>query len=198
MGGSLLGEECDRRLYWSYKRPFVVKDARIQRIFDMGNRIEDYILDLLREAGITVYDKDENGEQYGFKDEELAGHSDGVLVGLPDIDSPALFECKSAKNSTFNQFVKKGVREVNNKYFVQTQVYMKYLNLKYCLFIVMNKDNQELYQEIIKYEPQVADIYIQRGKDIARAKELPARAYNSSTFFKCRMCEFNEDCWEAE
>lgn len=198
MGGSILGEECDRKLYYSYKKPFIVKDARVQRIFDMGNIIEDYLIKLLKEAGITVYDLDKNGEQFGFVDEEIAGHIDGVLVGIPEFDDPVLSEFKSAKNSTFNQFKKNGVREVNNNYYVQTQVYMNKLKLKACLFIVMNKDTQELYTELIHYNKEIAEIYITRGKDIARATELPSRLYAKKTFYRCRFCDFSEECWEEE
>ena len=198
MGASILGEECDRKLYYSYKKPFTVKDARIQRIFDMGNIIEDYLIKLLKDAGFTVYDVDKDGKQFGFEDGEIAGHSDGVIVGVPELDSPALLEFKSAKNSRFNEFKKNDVRTVSNNYFVQTQVYMQKLKLNYCLFIVMNKDTQELYMEIINYDKEIADIYITRGKDIARSTELPSRAYAKKTFFKCRFCDYSEECWEND
>lgn len=198
MGGSILGIECDRQLYWAYHTPFKVDDARVQRIFDMGNIIEDYVIKLLRDAGIKVFDKDEKGEQFGFVDGEIAGHSDGILVGLPESSDPHLFECKSANDKNFKLFQKNGVEKTKNEYWVQVHVYMQKLRLKKCLLVVMNKNTQELYTEIIEYDRMVADTYIMRGKDIAQATELPMRKYNSSTFFKCRFCNFNEKCWEDE
>ena len=195
MGGSILGTECDRQLWYSYKRPWVVDSARLQRIFDMGNIIEDYVIKLLKDAGVKVFDTDENGDQFGFVDGKIAGHSDGVLLGLPESSKPHLFECKSAKSTQFKQVEKNGVEKWNIKYWVQIHVYMQKLGLERCLFIVMNKDTQELYLERITYDRHVANHYLLRGKEIADMTELPSRKYNSKTFYKCKFCNNNEECW---
>jgi hypothetical protein len=196
MGGSILGTECDRQLWYSYKRPWKVDSARVQRIFDMGNIIEDYVVELLKKAGITVYDKDENGKQFGFVDGKIAGHTDGVLMGLPESELPHLFECKSANDKNYKLFQKDGVEKTNNKYYVQCQVYMQKLNLSKCLFVVLNKNTQELHFETIDYKKDVADVYLSRGKDIAEMENEPDRKYSSSKFFKCRFCNYNKECWE--
>lgn len=198
MGGSILGTECDRQLYYSYHTPFVVDSARLQRIFDMGNIIEDYVIRLLKDAGITVYEKDGNGEQFGFVDGEISGHSDGILLGLPESSDPHLFECKSANDKNFKLFVKNGIEKTNNKYWVQIHVYMQKLRLNKCLYVIMNKNTQELHIETVEYDKMVADAYISRGKEIAQTDELPMRKYNSKTFYKCRFCDFADKCWEEE
>lgn len=198
MGGSILGTECDRQLWYSYKRPWKVDDARLQRIFDMGNIIEDYVVELLKDAGITVFDKDANGEQFGFVDGKIAGHSDGVLVGLPESSVPHLFECKSAKSTQYKKVEKVGVAKWNEKYWAQVHVYMQKLKLTRCLFVVMNKDTQELYLERITYDRHVANHYLLRGHEIAAMEEEPQRKYNSKTFYKCKFCNFAKECWETE
>jgi len=195
MGGSILGTECDRQLWYDYRTPFKVDDPRVQRIFDLGNIIEDYVIRLLKDAGITVYDKDANGDQFGFVDEEIAGHSDGVLLGLPESKQPHLFECKSANDKNFKLFQKDGVEKTNKKYWVQVHVYMKKLNLENCLFVVMNKNTCELYLERIKLDKFVADHAITRGKEIARMETEPDRKYKNSTFYKCKFCNHREICW---
>lgn len=198
MGGSILGTECDRQLWYDYKTPFKVDDARVQRIFDLGNLIESYVISLLIDAGIQVFDKDENGEQFGFVDGDVAGHSDGVLLGLPESKEPHLFECKSANDKSFNNFVKDGVQKTSNKYWAQVHVYMSKLGLKNCLFVVMNKNTCELYLERIKLDEYVANHALLRGKEIAAMDSEPDRKYKSSTFFKCKFCNHRERCWNED
>lgn len=198
MGGSILGTECDRQLWYSYKRPFVVDSAKLQRIFDMGNIIEDYVIRLLKDAGITVYDVDKDGKQFGFVDGKIAGHSDGVLLGLPESPDPHLFECKSANDKNFKAAVKNGIEKWNSKYWAQVHVYMKKLGLNFCLFVVMNKNDCELYIEIIPYDEMVAGIYLSRGHDIADMETEPDRKYVNSKFYKCRFCNFKKECWGEE
>lgn len=198
MGGSILGIECDRQLWYSYKRPWRVDDARVQRIFDMGNIIEDYVVQLLKDAGIQVFDKDKNGDQYGFVDGKIAGHTDGILLGLPESSKPHLFECKSANEKSFKELQKKKVKGWKPTYWAQIQVYMQKLRLERCLFVCMNKNTQELYIERVKYDKHVANHYLLRGKEIANMETKPERKYPSKTFYKCKFCNYRDDCWSNE
>ena len=198
MGGSILGTECDRQLWYMYKMPFTVDDPKLQRIFDMGHIFEDYIIRLLRDAGITVHCTDTNGDQFGFVDGPIAGHIDGVLEGLPESSKPHLFEAKSANDKNFKQAVKLGLEKWNNKYWAQVHIYMLKMNLEKCLFVVINKNTQELYFERVTLDKHVANHYLLRGKEIAAMDELPDRKYNSSTFFKCKFCNNRKECWELK
>lgn len=198
LGASMLGEECDRKLWYDFHEPVPVEDPRVQRIFDMGNLIEDYLVELLKDAGVKVFAVDANGEQFGFVDGPVAGHSDGVAIGLPEMpeNTPALLEFKSCNAKNFKAFKDKGVRAHNYKYFVQMQVYMRKLNLRYAMFIAMNKDTQELYFEVVELQDSIAGHFILRGKEIAETKELPNRKYVSDTFYKCKFCNHRKKCWE--
>jgi len=197
LGISQIGHECDRKLWYDYTSPKPVDDARIKRIFDFGNMIEDYVVGLLRKAGLTVYDKDENGKQFGvvLAGGTVAGHSDGVVTGLPESSKPHLLEIKSMKNSSFNQLKKKGVKACSDTYWGQVQGYMGELKLENCLFIAMNKDNCELYQERIKYDPFLHKALINRAIDITSLDIPPKRMTTKKTFFKCKMCSHYEECW---
>jgi len=196
MGASIIGEECKRKLWYNFYQPKHMDDPRIQRIFDMGNVIEDYIVQKLKDSGLTVYEKDALGEQFGFVDGKIAGHCDGVVTGLPESSKPHLLEIKSAKNSSFNQFVKNGVQAQSSTYFVQMQVYMHKLNLERGLFVMMNKDNQEMYFERITYCPFEAEAALNNAKDVIASTSEPERAYPSSTFYKCKWCNWRKECWE--
>jgi len=198
MGASILGKECDRDLWYSYKKPKPVHDPRVQRIFDMGHIIEEYVVGLLREAGLSVYEKDEAGKQFGFIDGAIAGHMDGVVMGLTESTKPHLLEIKSANEKRFKDFEKKGVKKMSNEYWVQIHVYMQKFKLDKGLFVIMNKNTCELYFERVDYDKGVADVYLTRGHELVGQVEEPSRKYKSSTFFKCRFCNYNEECWADE
>jgi hypothetical protein len=197
LGASQLGEECSRKMWYGFHTPKPITDPRVNRIFRLGNAIEDEIVELLRMAGLTVYTEDENGNQFGFTDGKVAGHIDGVVVGLPESTKPHLFEAKSANSKKWKEFVKNGYKS-NRQYWVQIQVYMYKMGLENALVVVYNKDTSELYIERIKLSKRDAELYISKGKAIADMDSEPPRQYSKSTFFKCKWCDYNEECWKGE
>lgn len=191
MGASILGKECDRQLWYEYHQPIANNNPRIERIFNLGHLLEEYVIKLLKNSGFIVHNDDGSG-QYGFKDEELAGHVDGVIMieGVPH-----LLEIKSASDKRFNEMVKKGVHLSDPTYYTQMQVYMKYMELDKGLFIVINKNDSSIHTEIIDYDPIEAEWAVNRGKGLAKTKELPERKFKSSAFLQCKFCNHREKCW---
>lgn len=192
MGGSILGKECDRQLWYEYHQPIANDNPRVERIFHLGHLLESYVITLLKHSGYTVHHDDGSG-QFGFKDEEIAGHIDGVIV----IDGkPHLLEIKSASDKRFAEMVKKGVRLSDPVYFVQMQVYMKYMDLDKGLFVAINKNDCSIHSEVIEYDPITAEHAVNRGKEIARMEEKPERKYKSPAFLGCKFCNYKNRCWD--
>ncbi|NKO01064.1 hypothetical protein, partial [Weissella cibaria] len=84
LGGSRVGDVCQRRLQYEYlKAP---KDdgadftGRALRIFALGHVLEDLAIDWLRKAGFDLRTRNRHGEQFGFSAAggHLQGHADGV------------------------------------------------------------------------------------------------------------------------
>lgn len=197
IGGSVLGEECSAKMWWSYHHPKPITDARVNRIFRLGNIIEDEVIELLRMAGLTVYTEMDNGDQFGFVDGVVAGHIDGVVTGLPESTKPHLLEIKSAKSTRFKEFEKKGYK-CDSKYWTQIQVYMRKMNLDKALVVIYNKDTSELLFLRYDLEKRFADSKISRGKAIAEMQEPPMRIATKPTFYKCKWCDYSEECWREE
>lgn len=198
LGASVLGIECDRQLWYEYHAPIPIEDPRILRIFDLGKSIEELVLVWLVQSGISVWTKDSNGEQFGFIDSLIAGHWDGIVVGLPESAAPHVLEVKSAKASSFKEFESKGLTAANHRYYIQCQVYMLKAGVEDCLFICVNKDTCELYIERVKLDKAVAENAIMRGKEIVATKEMPDRKYSKSSHFRCKMCSYRNRCWGIE
>lgn len=195
LGASVLGLECDRQLWYEHHAPIKLDDPRLMRIFRMGDKVEDLVIEWLRLAGLTVWTEDEAGEQFGFVDGPIAGHADGVVMGLPESTKPHLLEVKSAKASRFKEFAEKGCRAVESKYYAQCQIYMLKLKLEHCLFVVVNKDTCELYIERMELDRHVAENFILRGKEIVASKEMPDRKWKNSSYYKCKFCSYRGTCW---
>ena len=200
LGFSQLGDECAKKVWYSYWLPKPVEDPRIKRIFDMGHMLEPYVVSLLRLAGLTVYEVDENGEQFGviLEGGKIAGHIDGVITGLPESSVPHLLEIKTANNTNYNQLVKKGVKNFSDTYYGQVQCYMGEMDLARCLFVAINKNNCELYFERIKYDSFIHKALIERGIDIVGGGDPPPRAYGKSTYYRCNFCNYKSRCWDEE
>ena len=192
LGASSLGTECDRQLWLSFFHPKPVDNPQTLRKFKVGHYLEPMMVDLLKKAGFNVHEVDENGEQFGFEDGQIAGHCDGFI----EIDGEwLLLEFKTANKFNFNTFKKEGFED-NNKYRVQVQIYMHKFGLKRCLAFVMNKDDQEIYLEIIDYDKKVAEYYLKRGHEILESETTPERKYTTKMNFNCKMCSYYKECWD--
>lgn len=195
IGGSSLGKECDALIWFNYKHPVPTDDPQKQRIFDVGHALEPVIIGWLKEAGFTVYEKDENGKQFEVVDGKTKYHIDGVIVGLPESKKPHLLEIKTAKDKRYKEYKEKGVQKCDPEYYGQIQVYMLKFELERCLFVMMNKDTQELYYERLEFNKMEATYLVNRGKEIGEMNERPERKYPSRDFYKCRWCAHRERCW---
>lgn len=198
MGVSGIGVECDRQLWYSYFQPKGVDQAKVLRIFGVGHALEPVIVGWLRKAGMNIFTEKPNGDQYGFEDGVVAGHIDGVVLGVPFAGKiPHLLEIKTANKFRYQEFVKNGFQS-DEKYKAQIHVYMYKMKLERCLAVVLNKDSQDLHYEVIELDEFYAISVLNRAKEIAGLDEMPARKYPNKSFFKCQFCNWKPECWSQE
>jgi hypothetical protein len=208
LGGSRIGEPCARRLAYEVTLTPVDDgkgfDGRLLRIFDAGHQFEDLTIRWLQAAGFDLRTRGRDGRQFGFSvaGGRLRGHIDGAIVGGPDVGIPwpALFEHKALKQSSWTDLVKRGLSQAKPIYFAQCHLYMAYMQLGVALFTAMNKDTQELYHEVVPFDPAEAQRLSDKAVAILRtieAEELPPRIAGNADFYLCRMCSYAGRCWEA-
>lgn len=202
LGMSGVGKHCMRASWygwrWAMKNTI---DARRQRIFDRGHLEEARVIKCLTAAGITV-----EGEQYEIIDitGHSKGHIDGVALNVPDAPkTPHLLEIKTMKEQIFNTLAKKAsgltfpitLRTEHPAYWYQIQLYMGYLKLTRCLYVITNKNTEaRLYYRVHfdKYEFEIAK---ERTMNILTADHAPGRVAEREDWFACKMCDKSPVCY---
>ena len=199
MGGSLIGGECPRAIWYGWR--WVTKSkfpGRILRLFNRGHLEEARFIALLLMIGVQVYQQDANGKQFRIShaDGHFGGAGDGVGVGIPDLDpaTAALLEFKTHGEKSFKELVAKGVRDAKFEHYVQMNVYMRKMGLAVALYGAVNKNTDALYFEIIPLDIAVADQFLERGCKLIALEEPPKRLSESPGFWKCRFCDHKPTC----
>lgn len=201
LGASLLGRECARELWYTYRWiKKIYHDGRLLRLFDRGDREESVFIEYLRSLGCQVWDIDpDTGKQFTISSVEghLGGSLDGVAIGIPDVpeeDEAALTEFKTFAEKYFKKLVKEGLRATKPEHYVQMQLYMNQYGLKYGVYFAVNKNNDELHIEVIELDKRVASQYLERGKMIIMTHEPPPKVHNDPSWWKCKQCDYHSVC----
>lgn len=195
LGASLIGDECARKLQlgwrWAVKPKF---GARLLRLFNRGHLEEARFLSLLEMIpGVELWACKPDGGQ--FKWSNFGGHFgsalDGIARGIPDLPPgmPCYCEFKTAATKSFKETKEDGVACAHYEHYVQMQQCMKYYQLPAALYMMVNKETDELHAEIVYYDENIADRFTERAKEIIFADYAMPRMNNSPTFFKCKWCD---------
>lgn len=203
LGASMIGRECARDIWygwrWATKPSF---EGRMIRLFNRGHLEEARFIAMFLMIGCEVYQQDENGKQYRIHHAEghFGGSGDGIIVGIPDLipGQACLGEFKTHNSKSFTKLKDVGVKEAKPEHYVQTNVYMGKMGLPITIYGAVNKDNDELYLELIPYDVQVADEFLARGERLVWMDGPPPKIGNTSGFWKCRMCNNKGVCQLSE
>lgn len=201
LGASTLGTSCDRRVWYGWRwAAREVVSGQIARLFGRGHFEEPRFLEYLRDLGAEVWDVNpDTGRQFQitFAGPHGGGSTDAVARGgiseLPDND-PYLVECKTHNNKSFEALVDQGVMGSKFEHFIQAQLYMHGLGLKWCLYMAVNKDNDELHLEVIQYDEDFARKQVERAEGIVAMTNPPAKINDKPSWFACRYCPAKDVC----
>lgn len=217
LGASVIGEECDRAVQlgwlWATKalprgrkdEPQPQAGARMMRLWNRGHLEEGRMISMLLMIGIEVYyQHPETGAQYRVQDcgGHFGGSLDGIGMGCPDLPHgiPHLTEYKTHSEKSFTELEEKGVREAKPHHYIQMQIYMGKRGLQYALYMAVNKNTDDLYCEIVKYDGKTDQAYIERARSIIYAVELAQRFHGAKpTHYKCKgLCDHKRVCYGTD
>jgi len=167
IGASSIGHACERAIWYGCNEP----DKKIvepqQRLtYKIGHYLETMLLGLMTDSGLKYYVNTE------FHCEEFPlfqGHVDAFVKG------EGIIEIKTAKDSSFNIFKKKGLRLWYPEYYDQVQSYMGMSKLHTCYMLVLNKDTSELCQQVIDFDEERYSYLVAKAKRINEYSVPPKR-----------------------
>jgi hypothetical protein len=202
LGASQIGHPCSRRLWYGFR--WAIKHAhsgRLLRLVDRGQEEEARFVRDLRAIGATVHDRDpRTGKQFRFVD--VAGHfggsCDAVVRDIPESTREHVCEMKTHNDKSFQDLCKNGVEKSKPEHWHQMQLYMHWSGCKRALYLAVNKNDDSLYAERIRYDKAAAEADIEKARMIVQAATPPARLSEDPTLYLCKWCDFKGICHEGE
>jgi CRISPR/Cas system-associated exonuclease Cas4 (RecB family) len=180
LGASQMGNGCDRALWLGFRWAVAPNHAgRVQKLFTRGHREEEIIINDLKKAGYEITGQQTRINFYSH----VSGSVDGFINGK-------LLECKTMSKKYFDALEKDGIYKTKYEYYVQVQMYMHALKIDEAVFIVVCKDNDAVYVEIVKYDKDVAEKAINRAIRIVNYVRMPEPVDD----FTCKFCDYNDLC----
>jgi len=199
LGMSQLGEECWRKLWYSFRWcEYSTYDGRVQRIFDVGHKAEVDMVKDLEKIGVKTWDTLDNQKSFIAVSGHCKGHGDGVGSNIPGAEKTNhLLEFKTSSSKHFKEMEKKGVKESKPVHYAQMVLYMKFSKLTRALYMMYNKDTSAYYIERIKSNNNFADELIKKAEDIITCEDVNVFQKIGSgnpSFYKCKFCDYSDIC----
>lgn len=200
LGASQIGRPCDRELWYSFRwcGTGAKFDGRMKRLFNRGHREEAVFTEELRGIGMQVHDLDPStGEQFTFT--ACGGHFvakiDGVGLGVPEAPKTwHVIGYKTSNTKNFAKLSKEGVLKAKPEHYAQNQIEMKLASLDRTLYLAVNKDDDSLYAERIRYDETAAAALEARAERVIFAAEPLPGVSTDPAFYQCKGCSFRASC----
>lgn len=203
LGASLLGRECRRALWYSFRWcTDLIHDGRLLRLFDRGQQEEERFVSDLRAVGVTVHTVDpQTGKQFSFSDigGHVGGSMDGAAVGL--LEKPGqwhVLEFKTHNDKSFADLQKHGVAKSKPEHFAQCQLYMHWSGMTRAFYMAVCKSSDAIYTERVRYDARLAGELLAKARDIVTAKLPPERISDKPDWYVCKFCDHRETCHERK
>lgn len=213
LGMSGIGGDCLRAQWFGFRWASGnrILEPRVKRIFQRGDLEEERIITDLREVGVDVYMLMPDGSKFypkGIREEyqeeivhftgHSKGHIDGRAINVPGAEKTEhLCEFKTMKASKFADYKKNGLKNFQS-YSGQRQLYMGYLKLMRCLYIVTNKDTEERSYDRAHFDLDIFNWAKKRILTVLGTDTPPLGIGRSPDYFKCKFCSHKEVCYKQK
>jgi hypothetical protein len=196
LGASEIGHPCSRLLWYKFRWYFFEQfSGRMRRLFDRGKREEHVIYRWLRGIGAALYTTQ---TKYSWHENHFGGSSDGVLE-LPEERygklGKMLLEIKTkGTGSGFNQLLIDGVQRTTPMHWHQMNVYGVGEQVDKALYIVVNKNDDDLHTELVQLNPVVGQDNIHKALRVIQADVPPPKFSNIPSNMVCKYCPALDVC----
>jgi hypothetical protein len=190
IGASSIGADCWRQIWYEFKgekSTSVIPQTR--RTWDIGRHLEGLVIEWLTKSGLEI-----STAPWSLQSSEISifkGHIDALLI---DKEKKVIVEIKTAKYSSFNNFVAKGLKLWSPQYYAQVQSYMGMSGIFSAYIVVLNKDNSDISDEKVEFDHVFYKTLEQKAKEISEAITPPPRINSSPFWYQCKMCKYHGVC----
>jgi len=199
LGASGIGKPCSRQLWYEFHWCTVKSfEGRLLRLFQRGFNEEAVFMNELNAIGVTAYDVDpETKEQFRFSKfgGHVGGSCDGAAIGF--IEAPKtwhILEFKTASDKYHKQLCKKGVKEAKPEHYAQMQLYMGWSGQNRAFYLSVNKNDDSLYQERVKFDKDEYESLMVKAKRIVESDYPLDKIREDASYYVCNFCDQKEIC----
>lgn len=105
-----------------------------------------------------------------------------------------LLEFKTHNTKSFVDLVGKGVKEAKPIHWTQMQIYMHKRGYKFALYMAINKNDDDLHIEIVRYDPTEGPKLVEKAARVIYADKVPNRIGKHASWIDCKWCDFSKIC----
>lgn len=179
--------KCGRAIFFKFKKvPREEIDANILRMFDHGDHIHQLIMKPL----LSIREIHVVASEVNIPPQELiSGRSDAIISDGTDL---YVLDIKSMNSNVFRNL--KMPKEENID---QIQLYMHFFKIKKGILLYVNKDNQDLKEFVLDYNPLRAENLLEDLKILKTKIDsdiVPSRIPDYPSEWQCQYCQFRDIC----
>lgn len=185
LGGSILGEDCERAIWYSFRHAKKkIIPGRIKRLFSTGHEREARIVNELIQAGHIV-------ELTGSNQEYLE-YAHGHAVDVPDglMDGKYSLEIKTHNDKNW----KSAIKQIPKKHYDQITLHMGLKGTEKGYYIADNKNTDELHAEKVRLDKRHFNRLVQKAERIIDSGFPPVRISDRVDSFACKFCDYKGIC----
>lgn len=180
--------KCGRTIFFKFKNaPRGKMDARILRIYERGEHLHRNIFNILYRLKIGVTTEIPIPAQ-----EIISGRADAII-------------CLNNENyvldiKSINSMVFKNLTSPKEENIYQLQLYLHYFNIKKGILFYIDKDQQEIKEFMVNYDPKLAESLLkgfQNLKTKVESNTVPDQLPDYPKNWQCSYCQFREVCDRA-
>ncbi|MDP2910417.1 MAG: PD-(D/E)XK nuclease family protein [bacterium] len=179
--------KCPRQIFFKFKNVSRKEmEPHILRLFDHG----DHMHQLIMKSLLSTRDIHVVASEVNIPPQQLvSGRADAIISNGKDL---YILDIKSMNSMIFRTLTEP--KEENIK---QIQLYSYYFNIPRGILLYVNKDNLQLKEFIIEYNPIEAERLIENLTFLKKQIDsniVPARIPDYPDDWQCRYCQFRGVC----
>lgn len=207
-GLSGAGDKCDRALWlrwrWMNEPEFqkvpvdeetMVASARMKRLVNRGHLEEARFMAMLEMIGVHIEEPADGQERVSAFAGHVGSALDAVMWNTPCIPNEwQLGEFKTMNDKNFKELRVKRVREKKPEHYAQMQLCMLLRNIHKTLYMVVNKNDDDVYTEVVLFNPEFAQNALTRISRIIFSPSAPPKIHGDPSWHDCKFCDCHAIC----